>query len=167
SWRPRRGFSPRRGPSSWRGRAALPRRCSRWRRSRPRPDRPPAPRPRRSGRRPLGGAAPMRADAVQCRRDRWRRHGNVGIEKTWFADAARAIAPSMGTVEPGIDLPLGLVPRHAVTLLQTAGEFRALALDHVHVVVGELAPFLLNLALELFPVAFDAVPIHRLLPWEF
>src|SRR5216684_2752876 len=68
--------------------------------------------------------------------------------------------------QPGIDLPLRLVLGDAVTLLQTAGELLSPALDHVKVVVGELSPLPPNLALELLPVAFDAVPIHRLAPPE-
>src|SRR5439155_8324572 len=42
-------------------------------------------------------------------------------------------------------------------------KFFAFALDDVDVIVGEFAPLLLYLALELFPVAFDAIPIHRTL----
>src|SRR5882757_6787865 len=71
---------------------------------------------------------------------------------------------SVHALEPGIDLALRLVPRNAVALLQPAGELLALALDHIEVVVGELAPLLLSLALELFPVAFDTIPIHRFTP---
>src|SRR5215470_3269207 len=63
-------------------------------------------------------------------------------------------------LEPGVDLFVGFVLGKAVALLQPAGQLRPLALDHVEIVVGELAPLLLNLALELFPIAFDTVPIH-------
>src|SRR6185437_16382084 len=35
-----------------------------------------------------------------------------------------------------------------------------LAADDVELVIGQLAPLFLGLALELFPVAFDAVPVH-------
>jgi hypothetical protein len=51
----------------------------------------------------------------------------------------------------------------ATPLLQPARKLGTLALDHIEVVVGELAPLLLNLAFELFPVAFDAIPIHGFL----
>jgi hypothetical protein len=50
---------------------------------------------------------------------------------------------------PLVDLALHLFLGLAVALLQPAGEFGALALDHVEIVIGELAPFLLGLALEL------------------
>ena len=59
-------------------------------------------------------------------------------------------------LEPGVDLALGLVLGIAVPLLQPSGELGALALDQVDVVVGQLAPLLLGLALELLPIAFDA-----------
>jgi hypothetical protein len=64
-------------------------------------------------------------------------------------------------------LALGLVPRHAVALLKAAAEFRALTLDDVEIVVGELAPLLLSLAFELFPIAFNSIPIHRASPVSF
>src|SRR3954451_25157138 len=71
--------------------------------------------------------------------------------------------PSVDAVEPGIDLPLGVILCDTIALLKPPGEFRPFALDHVEIVVGELAPLLLSLAFELFPVAFNAVPIHVLL----
>jgi hypothetical protein len=49
-------------------------------------------------------------------------------------------------------LTLGLVLRHAIALLQATAEFRAFALDHVEIVIGEFAPLLLNLAFERFPI---------------
>jgi hypothetical protein len=47
-----------------------------------------------------------------------------------------------------------------MALLQLAQELITLAGDHVHVVVGQLAPLLANLALELLPVSLDTVFIH-------
>src|SRR6478609_10308863 len=70
---------------------------------------------------------------------------------------------SVDAVDPSVDLTLGVILRHTIALLKPAGEFRPFALDHVEVVVGELAPLLLSLAFELFPVAFNTVPIHCLL----
>src|SRR5262245_35051023 len=70
---------------------------------------------------------------------------------------------SIHAFEPSVDLALGIVLGNAVALLKPARKLGALALDHIEVVVGELAPLLLNLALELFPVAFHAVPIHGFL----
>jgi hypothetical protein len=36
----------------------------------------------------------------------------------------------------------------------------ALARNHVELVIGELAPLLLDVTLELLSVAFDTVPVH-------
>src|SRR6185436_13868079 len=61
------------------------------------------------------------------------------------------------------DLALGLVLADAVGVLDLADQLVALARDAVEVVVGELAPLLLRLALQLLPVAFDAIPVHAAL----
>src|SRR5215207_3518634 len=45
-----------------------------------------------------------------------------------------------------------------VTLLDLAFELIAAAVDHVQIVIGELAPLLFDVAFELLPVPF---PIHR------
>src|SRR5262249_36484119 len=66
----------------------------------------------------------------------------------------------MSRLQPVVDLALRLVLGVAVALLQAAGELRALAFDHVQVVVGELAPLLPDLTFKLLPVAFDAIPVH-------
>src|SRR5215203_2339545 len=47
-----------------------------------------------------------------------------------------------------------------VTLLDLAFELIAAAVDHVQIVIGELAPLLFDVALELLPVPFHSVPIH-------
>src|SRR5690606_22946310 len=75
----------------------------------------------------------------------------------------RGAGSVLEVVGPGVHLALGLVPGDAVALLHTAGELVALAGGDVEVVVGELAPLLLRLALELLPVAFDAIPVHGFL----
>src|SRR5437868_15413242 len=59
------------------------------------------------------------------------------------------------------DLALGLVLRNAVLLLNLADQLIATPLDHVEVAVSELAPLFLRLPLELFPVPFNAIPIHN------
>src|SRR4051794_32979391 len=85
----------------------------------------------------------------------------------WSRSSARAARErkhmSVDAVEPSVDLTLGVILRDTIALLKPAGEFRPFALDHVEVVVGELAPLLLSLAFELIPVAFNTVPIHCLL----
>jgi hypothetical protein len=83
------------------------------------------------------------------------------------ANSRSELLSSVHAFEPGIDLALGLVPRHAVALLKPAAELHALTLDDVEIVVGELAPLLLSLAFELFPIAFNSIPIHRVSPVLF
>jgi hypothetical protein len=83
------------------------------------------------------------------------------------ANSRSELLSSVHAFEPGIDLALGLVPRHAVALLKPAAELRALTLDDVEIVVGEFAPLLLSLAFELFPIAFNSIPIHRASPVLF
>src|SRR5688572_3401775 len=66
---------------------------------------------------------------------------------------------------PVLDLAIRLVLRAAVALLDLADELVALAVDDRNVIIGELAPALLDLTLELLPVAFNAIPIHAVLLW--
>src|SRR6266581_7452373 len=77
----------------------------------------------------------------------------------WRSQAA--VARLVDAFEPSVDLALGLVLGHAIALLESAAELAALAFDYVEVVVAELPPLLLNLALERLPTAFDTIPIHR------
>ena len=56
------------------------------------------------------------------------------------------------------ELLLRFILGDAVRFLDLAGEVIPLARNHVELVIGELAPLLLDIALELLPVAFDAVP---------
>jgi hypothetical protein len=59
-----------------------------------------------------------------------------------------------------LDLRLGLVLGNAVGFLDCSRQLIALAGNRVKIFVGQLAPFLLHVPFELFPVAFDHVPIH-------
>src|SRR5215213_7807460 len=63
-------------------------------------------------------------------------------------------------IDPAIDLLLRLVLGNAVALLDAADELVLLAVDDGDVVLGQLAPLLLDLAGELLPIAFNAIPIH-------
>src|SRR5262245_31579255 len=63
-----------------------------------------------------------------------------------------------------VQLLLGFVLGDAVLLLDPSGQLLAAAGDDVELVVGELAPLLLGLALQLLPVAFDAIPVHMCSP---
>src|SRR5262245_49121190 len=62
---------------------------------------------------------------------------------------------------PVVDLAAGLVLADAVVLLHVPDQLVALARDAIDVIVGQLAPLLLGLALELAPIAFNAVPVHQ------
>ena len=71
-----------------------------------------------------------------------------------------------GIQRPGeaLDLLFRFVLGDAVDFLDAAGEFFAAAVDHVKVVVRELAPLLANLARKLLPIPFDTIPVHLLSP---
>src|SRR5262245_38446894 len=109
----------------------------------------------------------MHASAGRSHQIRRRSRENIPIEETCVHPVptlAAGLSSSIHALEPAVDLALGLVLRHAVALLKPAAELHALTLDDVEIIAGELAPLLLNLAFELFPIAFDTIPIHRFAP---
>src|ERR1019366_1290494 len=59
---------------------------------------------------------------------------------------------------------LSLFAGIAVTLLDASNELGLLSFDDFQIIIGELAPFFLRLALELRPVSFDLIPVHLNLP---
>src|SRR5579885_903172 len=61
---------------------------------------------------------------------------------------------------PVPQLPLRVLLLNAVALLDAPDQLVALAVDESEIIVSELAPLLLHLALHLLPVAGDLVPIH-------
>jgi hypothetical protein len=61
---------------------------------------------------------------------------------------------------PLVDLLARGVLLDAVTLLDLAFELVALSADGGEVVVGQIAPLLLELPLELLSVSFDTIPVH-------
>src|SRR6185437_1825856 len=63
---------------------------------------------------------------------------------------------------PIIDFLLGLIFLIAIVLLQLAFELVFLPGDDIKVIVREFTPLLLDLAFDLLPVSFDAIPVHRL-----
>src|SRR5690606_6215119 len=75
---------------------------------------------------------------------------------------AAALRPLV-TALPFVNALFGLVARDAIALLDLAGQHVALALNHIQIVVGELAPLLLDLPDQLLPVALDDVAIHACL----
>src|SRR4029077_10504049 len=68
--------------------------------------------------------------------------------------------PGFVAVLEAADLPLGFFLADAVGFLHLARELIATALDHVELIVGELAPLLLHFPLELLPVSCDLIPVH-------
>src|SRR5438270_6880439 len=66
--------------------------------------------------------------------------------------------------QPAINLLLGLVLCVAVSLLQPSREFGALAFDYFQIIIRKLPPFLLYLSFEFHPIAFHAIPVHRVTP---
>ena len=63
-------------------------------------------------------------------------------------------------VLPVHHLALGLMLRNAIVLLDFADQMFASAGDLVEMIVGQHAPLLFDMTLELMPVAFDAIPVH-------
>src|SRR5690554_4737807 len=91
-----------------------------------------------------------------------RRQGGPRLRRSGPAEAHVAAAGFQELVE----VALGLLAAVAVALLDTADELVVVAFGHRQVVVRELAPLLLDVALELLPVALQNVPVHgELLPW--
>src|SRR5437868_465046 len=61
---------------------------------------------------------------------------------------------------PGLHFFLGTLLGIAVAFLDAPGQLVTLAVDLGQIVVGQVAPFLLDLALGLIPLAFHLVPVH-------
>ncbi len=50
--------------------------------------------------------------------------------------------------------------RIAIAFLDLAGEFLAITVDLRELIIGQLSPLLFGFTLNLFPVAFDLIPVH-------
>ena len=61
-------------------------------------------------------------------------------------------------VQPSIDVLSGLVLRDAISFLDHSLELIATTGDFIQIVVGEIAPLLLDAALQLLPVSFNTDP---------
>src|SRR5262245_15179631 len=94
---------------------------------------------------------------------------NNGVRPYFLHGALLFLAPCLGLLPlvflierafPGFHLLLGFVFRNAIAFLDLADELVAIPGDHVQLIVRELAPLLLDLALDLLPVALYAIPIH-------
>lgn len=63
-------------------------------------------------------------------------------------------------VLPICNLFLCFVLGDTVSFLDSADQLVTLARNHFEVIIGELSPLLFDIALELLPVTFNAVPVH-------
>src|SRR5438552_692107 len=61
---------------------------------------------------------------------------------------------------PIVDILAHLVLGDAVPLLDLAFELIALAANEIEIVIGQLAPLFFDLAFDLLPISFHAIPIH-------
>src|ERR1700738_1856563 len=68
-------------------------------------------------------------------------------------------------VQPIVDRLVRRVFGDAGAFLNLALKLFALAGDLVEIIIRKMTPLLLDLALELFPVSFNAIPIHCKLLW--
>jgi hypothetical protein len=63
---------------------------------------------------------------------------------------------------PVVNVLLDLILGEAITLLDLTFELIPATVDGGEVIVGELAPLLLDLACDLLPVSFNTIPVHGL-----
>src|SRR4030095_12363644 len=83
-------------------------------------------------------------------------------------DAASATSHhSRQCLEPIVNILSGLILGDAVPLLDLAFQLVTTSIAYVEVGVPEIAPLLFDLALNLFPVSFNSVPIHEIPPVSF
>src|SRR6185503_8260316 len=116
---------------------------------------------------PLGRAQTVKKRGPPLRGVGWVGNRPVPSEGQWRAPGS---FESVGLglrhlehLEPLVDLAIRLVAGDPVPLLDLPDELIAATHDDIHVVVGEPAPLLAGLTLELLPSAFNLVPIHRCL----
>jgi hypothetical protein len=64
------------------------------------------------------------------------------------------------TLQPIIDVLAHHIPGQVIALLDDSFELLAPSVDRGQIVIGKLTPLLFDLALCLFPISFDAVPVH-------
>src|SRR5262249_25437676 len=92
---------------------------------------------------------------------RWFRSGGGGCR--WHPP--RPDGAALQRALPFLQLPLGGVLLDAVALLDAPEQLFAFAIHIGQVVIGELRPLLLRLALHLLPIAGHGVPVHLVLPF--
>src|ERR1035438_7260931 len=87
------------------------------------------------------------------------------IRKCEVAGSAGSVQRSFAFVDglrfhPLVSFLLCFVFADSVALLDTPDQLVLFACNRFEVAIGELAPLLAGFALQLFPVAFDSVPVH-------
>jgi hypothetical protein len=75
------------------------------------------------------------------------------------ADLLRCASPLLNAV-PIVNVLAGLIFREAISLLNFAFQLITTTVDHIEIVVSELAPFLFNFAFDLLPISLDPIPVH-------
>src|SRR4029079_8905625 len=78
----------------------------------------------------------------------------------------KPLLPALRSI-PIVNVLARLILSDTVSLLDFAFELIAFAIDGSEVIIGELAPLLLDGALNLLPVSFDTVPVHDFLLLKF
>src|SRR5665213_2285200 len=120
---------------------------------------------RRRRRSPPSPAPSIRTTRPQAHRCLWSelriQRATIGVRLTEAGDdgIGRQVVVVVTVTKCG-DLFFRLVLADSVRLLHLADQLVTLATDYVELVVGELAPLFLGLALQLLPVAFDTIPIQ-------
>src|SRR5439155_15341110 len=68
-------------------------------------------------------------------------------------------------VVPSLHFPLRIILGKPVAFLNFAFELFLPPVNYVEVIISQPSPLLLGLALKLFPVTCDSVPVHDALPF--
>ena len=110
------------------------------------------------------GVSPLCSHEVPWRSQTPRRRISSAFAKRLFVKKNPAVAgsselPSLASILV-IDVSFGTVLFVAVPLLNFTLELVALAVDDIEIIVREFAPLFLDLALGLFTVTLNTVPVH-------
>jgi hypothetical protein len=81
------------------------------------------------------------------------------MEAKCRADFVRCSSPLLCAI-PIIDVLANLIFREAIPFLNFAFQLILTTVDHIEIIVGELAPLLLNVAFDLLPISLDPIPVH-------
>jgi hypothetical protein len=61
---------------------------------------------------------------------------------------------------PIINVLASLILRKAISFLNFTFQLITTTVDHIEIIIGELAPFFLNFAFDLLPISLDPIPVH-------